>query len=86
MTELAADLIAYLLAHYRTELLARYQMEDVGEEITAIMALDHVCENRKCYKKGQEPDYEKAASLFIDDFRSGRIGRITLEAPGQENE
>ena len=28
-----------------------------------------------------KPDYEKASALVIDDFRSGRIGRITLEEP-----
>lgn len=79
MTELAAELLAYLLAHYRQALLARYQVAgDVGE-ITPVQMLSLICENRKCYKKGQEPDFEKAAALLIDDFRSGRIGRITLE-------
>ncbi|MBO5473498.1 MAG: ribosome biogenesis GTPase YlqF [Lachnospiraceae bacterium] len=81
MTELASDLTAYLLKHYRAELLGRYQMEDTGDAVTPAMVLEHVCENRKCYKKGQEPDYEKAASLVIDDFRSGRLGAVTLEMP-----
>ena len=45
-----------------------------------------ICENRKCYKKGQEPDYEKAAALLVDDFRNGRIGRITLETCEQQQE
>ncbi len=81
MTELAMDLTAYLLNHYRTELLDRYQMEDQGESVTPVMVLEHVCENRKCYKKGQEPDYEKASALMVDDFRSGKLGRITLEMP-----
>lgn len=79
MTELAAELLAYLLVHYRQALFARYQVtEDVGE-ITPVQMLSLICENRKCYKKGQEPDFEKAAALLTDDFRSGRIGRITLE-------
>lgn len=81
MTELATDLIEYLLKHYRAELLDRYQIEDDGESLTPVTVLEYVCEMRKCYKKGQEPDYEKAASLVVDDFRSGRIGRITLEVP-----
>ncbi len=79
MTELAAELLAYLLAHYRQALLARYQVEEDAEEITPLQMLSLICENRKCYKKGQEPDFEKAAALLMDDFRSGRIGRITLE-------
>lgn len=79
MTELAAELLTYLLAHYRQALFARYQVEENAEGITPVQMLTLICENRKCYKKGQEPDFEKAASLLMDDFRSGRIGRITLE-------
>lgn len=79
MTELAAQLLDYLLAHYRQLLFARYQVEEGSEELTPVQMLSLICENRKCYKKGQEPDLEKAAALLVDDFRSGRIGRITLE-------
>lgn len=81
MTDLADALAAYLLAHYRSALLSRYQIEDNGQAFTSQEVIEIVCENRKCYKKGQEPDYEKAAALVVDDFRSGRIGRITLEEP-----
>ena len=85
MTELAADLIAYLLVHYREAVFARYQIEEKEQEAkldaTPLIVLQHVCEVRKCYKKGQEADFEKAASIVMDDFRSARIGRITLELP-----
>ncbi|MCM1267503.1 MAG: ribosome biogenesis GTPase YlqF [Bacteroidales bacterium] len=79
MTELAMELLDDLLLRYRQPLLARYQAEEGAEEITSVQMLRMICENRKCYKKGQEPDLEKAAALLLDDFRSGRIGRITLE-------
>ncbi len=39
---------------------------------------------RGCVKKAGEPDTEKAAKLFIDDFRSGKLGRISLELPGDK--
>ncbi|MCM1121056.1 MAG: ribosome biogenesis GTPase YlqF [Eubacterium sp.] len=81
MTELAADLIGYMLKHYRRELAERYQMDDLDDMTTPLKVLTHVCENRKCYKKGQEADYEKASMLVMEDFRSGRLGRITLELP-----
>lgn len=81
MTELADILVTYLLAHYKSDLLQRYQIEEDERTLTAQEVMGMVCENRKCYKKGQEPDYEKAAALVVDDFRSGRIGRITLEEP-----
>jgi ribosome biogenesis GTPase A len=38
-------------------------------------------ENRKCISKGGELDYSKAAALLIDEFRSGKLGQITLERP-----
>lgn len=80
MTELAMDLIRFLTATYPALLAERYQIETemLGDPLGV---LEHICENRKCYKKGQEPDYEKASILFVDDFRSGRIGRVTLELP-----
>lgn len=84
MTELAADLIAYLLKYYRVELAERYSMDDMDDMTTPLMVLKHVCEMRKCYKKGQEADYEKASAIVMDDFRSGRIGRITLELPVED--
>ena len=81
MTELAMDLIAYLMIHYKKELMERYQFTE--ENFTPLQVLEHICENRKCYKKGAEPDYEKGASVLFDDFRSGKIGRITLERPDE---
>lgn len=81
MTQLASDLLGYLLSHYREQLAGRYQMSDSGDMDTALAVLTHICKIRGCYRKGQEPDYEKAASVLMDDFRSGRIGRITLELP-----
>ena len=33
---------------------------------------------------GGEPEYEKGAALVLDDFRSGRLGRMTLELPKKE--
>ena len=81
MTELAADLIAFLLKRYREQLAERYQIDYSDDMLTPLSVLTHICEIRKCYKKGQEADYEKASSILMEDFRSGRIGRITLELP-----
>ena len=37
--------------------------------------------SKSCIKKGGEPDTDKAVSMVIDDFRSGKLGRITIERP-----
>ena len=80
--ELALDLVDFLTESYPGVLAARYGTE---EEKGAVM-LERICRARNCYLRGQEPDYGKAARLLLDDFRSGRLGRISLEWPqeGQE--
>lgn len=80
MSELALELIRFLQESYPVLLKERYQLDNVQCE-DPLKILEHICELRKCYKKGQESDYEKAAALLVEDFRSGRIGRITLELP-----
>ncbi len=49
------------------------------EEILALVAKE-----RGCLAKGGEADTARAAGLLLDDFRSGRLGRITLEFPEPE--
>ena len=43
--------------------------------------LEAVAEKRGCLLKGKGLDYSKAAGILIEDFRSGRLGRLTLELP-----
>jgi ribosome biogenesis GTPase A len=76
--ELAIDLINDLQDRYPDAVINRYGME---KQETAVQVLEEIAKIRGCYKKGQELDYSKAASLLIDDFRSGKLGRMTLEFP-----
>ena len=43
--------------------------------------LADIAKSRHCLLRGNELDMAKAAILLVDDFRSGRLGRITLEFP-----
>ena len=76
--ELACWLLEYLKAHYPEAAGKRYQTEckGKGEE-----ALTQIAEIRGCVLKGGETDLRRAASMILEDFRSGRLGRITLESP-----
>lgn len=74
--ELALWLIEYMREAYQGLLSARYQIEEEGD---ALALLAQIAEARGCKLKGNQPDYPKAASLVVEDFRSGRLGRITLE-------
>lgn len=75
--ELALELIAFLQQDYPGLLKERYEAADG----TGLEMLTAICENRKCYQKGGEADYGKAAGLLLEDFRNGRLGRISLERP-----
>ena len=76
--EMSLELIKYLQKDYADALCERYSL-DVCED--PIKVLEGIAENRACIKKGGEPDLSKAAALILDEFRSGTIGRITLEKP-----
>ncbi|MCI7322588.1 MAG: ribosome biogenesis GTPase YlqF [Lachnospiraceae bacterium] len=74
--ELALELIRFLKEQYPGLLADRYDIEERSKDVELLRG---IAENRKCLGKGGEVDYSKAAALLIDDFRSGRLGRITLE-------
>ncbi len=81
--ELAAELIRLLSQRYPEVLPGRYGKEvQGGTHMTeAVAALEGIARVRGCVLKGNEYDLKKAANLLLDDYRSGRLGRITLEFP-----
>ena len=81
MEELALKLIDYLKEHYTGLLEKRYGISEAGN---AVEILGEIAKARGCLKKGEELDYTKASGLLFDDFRGGKIGRITLEWAEQE--
>lgn len=80
--ELAVELIKILKSDYPGILSARYEIEEDKTEVDNLL---DIAKNRNCLSKGNELDYSKAATLLIDEFRSGMLGNITLERP-TENE
>ena len=76
MEEMAISLIQIITEDYKGVLEKRYGIE---EEEDSLKILEAVAKSRNCIKKGEELDLPKAAALLLEDFRSGRLGRITLE-------
>lgn len=76
--EMSLELIKYLQRDYADALCARYGLDTCDDPVKV---LEGIAANRACIKKGGEPDFSKAAALLLDEFRSGTIGRITLEKP-----
>mgnify|MGYP002581419955 CR=1 FL=1 len=76
--ELALGLIGYLQEFYPAALKERYSLEEGQKPLDILTA---VAKARGCLKKGEELDYEKASRLLLEEFRSGKLGKVTLEFP-----
>lgn len=85
--EVAFSLLTYLYNNYKLNLMERYKItendiedsksEDENEEVYNLMKL--IGKRRGAVVSGGEVDDEKTANILLNDFRSGKLGRITLE-------
>ena len=73
---LAMELGAYLSEHYPEKLKERYKLDSFEGNI-----LELIARKRGMMISGGEPDTERAAITLLDEYRSGTIGKITLEMP-----
>ena len=76
--ELSMELLKLLKARYSGTLVERYGADEALGEVEL---LGEIAKRRGCLQKGGEPDLTKAAVILLEDFRSGKLGRITLELP-----
>ena len=63
---------------YPADLAARYRME--GDLPSGTELLEEIGRRRGCLRAGGKIDYEKAEQIVLTDFRSGRLGRVTLDS------
>ena len=76
VTELAYQLVKLLATTYPKVVVERYKIE--GHE-DPLQVMYQVAEARGCKLKGNQPDLEKTSKIIMDDFRAGKLGRITLD-------
>ena len=81
MDELSLELLAAIRAHYPGLIGERFEIDEDG---TNVELLERIGQKRQCLLKGGQIDYTKTARLVLDEFRSGKIGRITLEYPKED--
>src|SRR6476661_15081 len=77
--EVATFLAEMLLARYPALVSARYGFPTEG--IDGVSVIEGIAKRRAYRLKGGEPDLEKAAHTLLLDYRSGAIGRVSLETP-----
>jgi ribosome biogenesis GTPase A len=77
--EVAVFLGALLLDRYPASLAGRYGISVAG--LDGVGLLEAVAKKRGCIRRGGAPDLAKAALVLLADFRSGALGRLSLETP-----
>lgn len=82
MEELASDLLERLRLLYPDAVEQRY---GISWADSSAGTLGEIARVRRCLLKGEALDLKKAADLLTDDFRSGRLGRMTLERPQEQD-
>ena len=88
-TEIAFELLKYLVGNYKDNIIERYKLEktqienimekDEEENTKILEILDMIAKKRGAILSGGRIDYEKISIILLDEFRSAKIGRITLE-------
>jgi ribosome biogenesis GTPase A len=76
--ELAWELLGFLQKQVPGVLEERYGISEDGESYAL---LEDIARRRGCLQKGSALDTEKAAGILLEEFRSGKLGKITLEFP-----
>ena len=75
---LACDLLAILRAHYEKNFRERYKLtEELPEDDYDLLGL--ISKKRGLILSGGRPDEERGAIMLLDEFRAGKLGRITLD-------
>ncbi len=80
--EIAEDTLATLIRLYPAAVVERYKADDL--ELPIHEQLDELARKRGCILSGGRVDRARFATLLLDEFRSGRIGRLSLESPEQK--
>ena len=84
--DLAYELLGYLKQSYMDSLLKTYNLNDSDSELNKYELLESIGRKRGCVISGGEVDTFRTANIIISDFRSAKLGRITLEEPKRNEE
>lgn len=88
-TEIAFQLLKYLISNYKKNIIERFKLDefiikqilekDEEENDKVLEIMDIIAKKRGAILSGGRIDYEKVSGILLDEFRSGKIGRITIE-------
>ena len=88
-TEIAYQLLKFLVNNYFDKVIERYKLDeneikeilnsDEEENNKIVEIMETIAKKRGAILSGGRIDYEKVSIILLDEFRSGKIGRITIE-------
>ncbi len=88
-TEIAYELLRFLVKEYLPNVIERYRLDenrvneilnsDEEENMKIVAIMDDIAKKRGAILSGGRIDYEKVSGILLDEFRSGKIGKITVE-------
>lgn len=81
LREVVWNLVGLLLENYPGILKNRYNIQENSDRMNVI---EQIADVRNCRQKGNALDTDKASKLILDDFRSARLGAITLDFPPKD--
>lgn len=81
---LAYKLIQKLYGKYEANFVERYNIESNLEDPLEVM--NAIAKVRGCILSKNEIDYDRVSNMILDEYRSGKLGKITLESPNSEGE
>lgn len=77
---LALNLLDYMSRFYPERLCELYRLEAI-DGLTAVELMERIAKKRGMMMRGGDVDYERVSVMLLDEYRAGRLGRITLEQP-----
>lgn len=83
--ELAFHAIDFMRNNYKNQFLEKYDIENIDNK-ELIDILEEITLKRNIIKTGSVPDTDRMAIILLDEFRNGKLGRITLDLPEKKDE
>jgi ribosome biogenesis GTPase A len=78
---LSMELIDALAVLYPDAVRERYKINEAGSSNAETLV--KICMKRGCLASGGEPDEERGARMLLDEMKAGKLGRLTMEKPGE---
>lgn len=79
-TEIAYQLLKYLLVGYKNNIIERYKLQNINiDELDIVELMETIGQKRGAIVSGGRVDLEKVSRILLDDFRTGKLGKISLE-------